>query len=74
MKQRTPEQRFGRMLRELRIERGMSQEMLALDADYSHSYVSLLENGKSSPTLRTLVRLADALHCKVAEFFVRMDL
>jgi transcriptional regulator with XRE-family HTH domain len=52
---------FGRRLRELRKERGLTQEALAEAADLSGNYVSELELGQKVPSLTILVRLAQAL-------------
>jgi len=49
---------FGEVLRELRLERGLSQERLALEMGLHRTYVSQLERGVKSPTLRTIWRLS----------------
>jgi transcriptional regulator with XRE-family HTH domain len=51
-------ERFGEALQALRRSKGKSQEEL----DVIHrTYVSELERGLKSPTLETIVRLAEAL-------------
>lgn len=52
---------FGAVIRRLRQERGLSQEVLALESELHRTYVSLLERGKRIPTLGTLFRLAIVL-------------
>jgi transcriptional regulator with XRE-family HTH domain len=52
---------FGLALRELRRERGLSQEELAAKSDLHRTYISLLERGQKSPSLTTICRLAKAL-------------
>ena len=52
---------LGRNVRTARLERGLSQEQLALDAGMKRSYVSELERGLRNPTVRALGRLAEAL-------------
>lgn len=54
-------QAFGQVLAELRRDRGLSQERLALEAGYHRTYVSLLERGKYSPSLDAIVHLARVL-------------
>lgn len=56
-----PEIAFGRVLRSLRLERKKTQEALAFDADLQRHYISMIERGTSSPTLKTIFRLAEAL-------------
>lgn len=52
---------FGRRLRELRKERGLTQEALAEEADLSGNYISDLELGLKVPSLTILVQLSQAL-------------
>ena len=54
-------QLFGRRLRDLRKERGLTQEALAEAADLSGNYISDLELGLKVPSLTILVRLSQAL-------------
>ena len=64
---------FGRRLRALRDQTGLSQNALADRAGLSHNNVKLLELGRSSgrmpanPELRTVYRLAEALGVAPAE-------
>ncbi len=52
---------FGRVLREQRLARGVSQEALALEAGVDRTFVSQLERGIRQPTLTTLWKLAGVL-------------
>lgn len=52
---------FGRALRRFRLERGLSQDKLAILAGLDRTYVSLLERGLRQPSLTTLLGLADCL-------------
>lgn len=53
-----PERAFGEVLREIRKELRLSQERLALDCGFDRTFVSRLERGLTSPTFRTIVKLA----------------
>lgn len=63
---------FGKVLRSLRLENKKTQEVLAFDADLQRHYISLLERGSSSPTLKTLFRLANALNISPDQLIVRV--
>ncbi|MEO9871163.1 helix-turn-helix domain-containing protein [Ekhidna sp.] len=52
---------FGSQLRKLRLEKGLSQERLALNSGYHPTYISHLETGKKLPTLETLIELSKSL-------------
>jgi len=47
----------GRLLREARIRRGLSQERLARRASTTQSAISRIEQERGSPTVRTLEEL-----------------
>lgn len=56
-----PLQAFGLRLRQLRLDRGLSQEQLAAVAQLDRTYVSSCEAGRRNVTLRTICRLSLAL-------------
>lgn len=62
---------LGTNVRRLRLEKGVSQEVLALDAGMKRSYVSDLERGTRNPTVRALGRLAEALQVEPCELLKR---
>lgn len=58
---------FGAALRSLRQKQQMSQEKLAAAAGLDRTYISLLELGRRSPTLDTMLALAGALDTGFSE-------
>ncbi len=54
---------FGRVLRQLREEAGLTQEQLGFEAELRRTYVSILELGQQQPSLTTIFKLAEALNC-----------
>ena len=48
-------------MRQLRLERGMSQEALALQSDLDRSYVGGVERGERNISLVNIQRIATAL-------------
>lgn len=59
---------IGSRVRQHRERMNMSQEKCAELAGMYQANLSLLENGKSSPDISTLERLAEALDCRVSDF------
>jgi len=56
------EQTFGRMLRELRRSRGISQRNLAAKVGVDFSYISKIENDRlPPPAADTIVKICNAL-------------
>lgn len=66
-------QAFGEVLRELRNQRGLSQEALSFACERHRTYVSILERGLNSPSLSTIWMLADALGVKPSEIVRRVE-
>ncbi len=60
-------------LRELRLERGITQERLAFLAGLHPTYISMLENGRKSPTVDALDRIARALEVKISSIFAGVE-
>lgn len=60
---------FGERIRELRIQKGMSQEALANTAEIPINQVGRIERGEINTTLVTIKALADSLKVSVAELF-----
>jgi transcriptional regulator with XRE-family HTH domain len=65
----TGRERVAWNIRRLRVGRGLSQEVLAADADVDRSYVGRLERAVENPTVGLLDRLASVLDADIAEFF-----
>jgi transcriptional regulator with XRE-family HTH domain len=53
---------FGKVLRVVRKEVGLTQEELALAAQVDRTFVSMMERGERQPTVRVLFKLATALN------------
>ena len=64
---------FGRVLREQRNARGISQETLALKADVDRTFVSQMERGIRQPTLTTLCKLSEALDIQPSTLVARVE-
>lgn len=63
----------GARLRALRTLRGISQRELAKRCGVTHSSLSLIEQGKVSPSVSSLKKILDAIPMSVGDFFT-MDL
>ncbi len=69
----TPELAFAKALREIRAERGISQEEVGFESGYHRTYISMLERGKMNPSLRTILSLASVLDVPAAEIMRRVE-
>lgn len=60
---------FGMRMKELRKNRGLSQEGLAESVNISSKYLSRVEMGQHFPSIETLGKLADALGVELKDLF-----
>jgi transcriptional regulator with XRE-family HTH domain len=70
---RKREKAFGHVLHEIRKERGLSQEQLGFESGYHRTYISFLERGKKSPSLSTIMDLAETLRVPASEMIRRIE-
>jgi transcriptional regulator with XRE-family HTH domain len=69
-----PEKAFGQALRRLRTALQLSQEQLGFESGFDRTYISLLERGVQSPTLRTMFQICGALNISFAEMAQQVEL
>jgi len=62
-----PRTTFGKQVRKLRLERGLSQEKLAELANLHRNYVGGVERGERNIAIINIVALAHALRVKPAK-------
>lgn len=63
------EENLGNRLRELRRQQSLSLRSLAEKSGLSANTLSLIENGKTSPSVATLQQIAIALNVTITSFF-----
>ncbi len=72
--QRTPHKTIkvlGKKIQKLRKQKGMSQEELAEKLGFSRVYMGYIEQGRESPSLKLVIKLAKKLGVKVEDLFHR---
>lgn len=60
---------FGKHLRQKRLKKGFSQEVLANDADIPISQVGRIERGEINTTIGTLLSISKALNIPIKDLF-----
>ncbi|HEY8465204.1 MAG TPA: helix-turn-helix transcriptional regulator [Solirubrobacterales bacterium] len=68
-----PQEALGRAVRELRVERRMTQRELAQAADTNETWISHIESGRTNPAWGTVARLSAALGVRVSELAARAE-
>jgi len=69
----SPPQAFGLAAREIRKERGLSQEQAALDGGIDRAYMGHIERGTKNATLPTIWKMAAALGVSPSTIFQRAE-
>lgn len=60
---------FGDQVKKLRLQKGLSQEALALEADLDRTYIPSIEKGERNVSLEVIEKLAKAFKIKISELF-----
>lgn len=60
---------FGERLRELRVERNLSQERLAELAEVDRNYIGQIERAERNVALVNIIRIAKALEVEPKDLF-----
>ncbi len=66
MRNRAVAAAFGKVLKEIRLRKRLTQEDLALRAGLDRTYPSLLERGQRQPTLGVVLAVAQVLEISPA--------
>jgi len=64
---------FGRLLRKYRLREKMSQEALAAKSGYERAFISLIELGKTNPSLRSIFDICGSLRMKPSVFLRKVE-
>ena len=64
---------FGKVIKELRINKKISQEKLALESDIDRTYISDIEKGERNVSLLIIDRLAKALQISLNDLFKKIE-
>ena len=61
--------KFGKQVKKLRLEKGLSQEKLAYEADLDRTYIPSIEKGERNVSIVIAEKLAIALNVPISELF-----
>lgn len=68
------EDQIGQRIRQLRLERNLTQQALSGMAGVTKGYLSKIENSSTSPPVSTLVNITKALGIRLGSFFSNQEL
>ncbi len=69
----TLEKAFAEELQKAREQSGLTQEKLGFESGYHRTYISQLERGQKSPTLKAILKIAVALGINASELVGRIE-
>ncbi len=58
---------FGKVIHDLRKEKGLSQEILADKANLHRTYIGMIERGEKNITIANVEKIAKALGLSISE-------
>ncbi|WP_420402156.1 helix-turn-helix domain-containing protein [Flagellimonas sp.] len=65
--------KLGERVRQLRIQKGLSQFQLCVDADLNNNQIGRIERAERNTSVVTLSRIADALEIPLSSLFLLDD-
>lgn len=69
----TIEEKFGAVLKSVRVSRGISQEKLAFNSDLHRTYIGSVERGERNISLKNINLICDALEISLSDFFKEIE-
>lgn len=63
----------GKVIRQKRIQKGMTQELLSGFAGIARTHLTMIENGSKQPNFETIWRIAIALEMKPSELVAEIE-
>ena len=63
------QKQFGKKVRELRTERGYSQEGFAFACNLHRTYIGCIERGEKNITITNIKKIAKALKVEISQLF-----
>ena len=63
------EENIGINIRTVRLEKGLSQEALASECGFSNTTLSAYENGRKTPNLKTIAKIAKQLNVSIERLY-----
>ncbi|EWH09825.1 Helix-turn-helix protein [Cellulophaga geojensis KL-A] len=67
------QRKFGLVIKELRLKKGLSQESLANQSDIDRTYISDIEKGERNISLKIIERLSETLQISLSELFKKIE-
>lgn len=63
------QKQFGKKVRELRTQRGYSQEGFAFECNLHRTYIGCIERGEKNVTITNIEKIAKALKVEICQLF-----
>jgi transcriptional regulator with XRE-family HTH domain len=65
---------FGKLVRRLRLEKGLSQERLGELCGLHRNYIGAIERAERTPSIVSADKLAKALGTKMSALFLKLEM
>lgn len=74
MKLTQTQQNLGKIIQEIRLEQGLSQEDLSEKSGLHRTYIGSIERGERNISLKNLLVIAKALNIRLSDLLKKIDL
>ena len=61
--------KFGEQVKKIRLEKGLSQETLAFEANLDRTYIPSVEKGNRNVSITVIEKIAKALNVRISDLF-----
>ncbi len=66
-------EKVGKVIRRLRLQKGITQEVLSGFAGIARTHLTMIEQGTKQPNFETIWRIANALEIKPSELVAEIE-
>ena len=67
------QRKFGEVVKELRLEKNLSQESLAFQSGIDRTYIGDIEKGNRNISLQIIIQLSQAFQISLSDFFKKIE-
>lgn len=64
---------IGKKIKEMRVQKGMTQDLLSGFAGIARTHLTMIENGTKQPNFETIWKIAIALDMKPSELVAKIE-
>jgi len=68
------EETFGKIVKNIRCQKGLSQDELSEKTGLDRTFISQIENGQRNPSLSTILKISEGLNIKPSALISKFEI